>query len=155
GSAGSGAATAIAQWLTLGGYVAYVLLAHIDVPVRIARNAVGEIGRILRLGLPIGAMLGLEIGVFVATGILMGLLGADALGAHQLVFNVCGVAFMVPLGLGQAATVRVAFQLGAGAPDKARRAGFVALCFGAAFMAAIAVVFWLVPRPIVGFYLDL
>jgi len=70
----------------------------------------------LRIGLPIGALRGLEIGLFVTTGILMGVLGADALGAHQLVFNVLGVCFMIPLGLGQAATVRVAFQLGAGAP---------------------------------------
>ena len=37
--------------------------------------------------------------MFVMTGVLMGVIGADALGAHQLVFNVAGVAFMVPLGL--------------------------------------------------------
>ena len=64
----------------------------------------------------------MEIGVFVTTGILMGVIGADALGAHQLVLNVASVTFMVPLGLSQAATVRVAFQLGLGAPVAARRA---------------------------------
>jgi hypothetical protein len=72
----------------------------------------GEIGQILRLGLPIGGILGLEIGVFATTGILMGLLGADALAAHQLVMNCISVIFMVPLGIAQAATVRVAVALG-------------------------------------------
>ena len=40
-------------------------------------------------------MRGLEIGVFVMTGVMMGMIGADALAAHQLVFNVAGVCFMV------------------------------------------------------------
>src|SRR5439155_24909135 len=113
------------------------------------------IPRILRLGLPIGALRGLEIGLFVTTGILMGLLGADALGAHQLVFNVVGVCFMVPLGLSQAATVRVAFQLGPGAPGAAGRAGFVALALGALFMVAAAVVLFAAPQTLIGFYLNL
>ena len=68
--------------------------------------------------------------MFVMTGVLMGVIGAHALGAHQLVFNVAGVAFMVPLGLAQAATVRVAYQLGQQKPDRAGRAGFVALVLG-------------------------
>ena len=99
-----------------------------------------EIGRILHLGLPIGGILGLEIGVFATTGILMGLLGADALGAHQLVMNCISVIFMVPLGIAQAATVRVAVSLGSGAPAAARRAGFVAIALGVAYMALMAVV---------------
>ncbi len=61
----------------------------------------------------------------------------------------------MPLGLGQAATVRVAFQLGAGAPSAARRAGFVALALGALFMVAAAVVLFAAPQTLIGFYLDL
>lgn len=75
-------------------------------------------------------MRGLEIGVFVMTGVMMGMIGADALVAHQLVFNVAGVCFMVPLGLAQAATVRVAYQLGRSEPSAARRAAYVALATG-------------------------
>jgi MATE family multidrug resistance protein len=62
---------------------------------------------------------------------------------------------MVPLGLGQAATVRVAFQLGAGSPGAARRAGFVALALGALFMTASAVLLWSAPQMLTGLYLDL
>jgi MATE family multidrug resistance protein len=155
GSAGSGCATAIVQWLMLLCFAGYMVAMPGQVPVRMALRVLAEIPRILRLGLPIGALFGLEIGLFVTTGIMMGLLGADALGAHQLVFNVVGLCFMVPLGLGQAATVRTAFQLGLGAPAAARRAGFVAVVLGACFMAATGVVLWAAPRQIASVYLDL
>src|SRR5205807_6216807 len=123
-------------------FAGYLRTAHTRIAVTIGRRAVREIPRMLRVGLPIGGLRGLEIGVFVMTGIMMGVLGADALGAHQLVFNVAGVCFMVPLGLSQAATVRVAFQLGAGAPAAARHAGFIALALGALFMAGAGVLLW-------------
>lgn len=155
GSAGSGCATAIVQWLTLASFAAYMLVAKAAISPRIGRGVLRQIPGILRLGLPIAAMRGLEIGMFVMTGVLMGVIGADALGAHQLVFNVAGVAFMVPLGLAQAATVRVAYQLGQQKPDGAGRAGFVALVLGGLFMLGSAVVLWTVPRLLIGFYVDL
>src|SRR4029077_3398645 len=111
--------------------------------------------RILRLGLPIGGILGLEIGVFATTGILMGLLGADAAAAHQLVMSCISVIFMVPLGIAQAATVRVAVALGSSAPEAARRAGFVAVALGVAYMAMMAVVLLAGPRAIARIYVDI
>jgi MATE family multidrug resistance protein len=159
GIAGSGCATAIIQWLMFAGLAAYACLApnlapFRGVPIRHFFYTRG-IGRILRLGLPIGALLGLEVGVFVTTGVLMGLLGADALGAHQLVMNSVSLIFMVPLGIAQAATVRVALALGSGAPAAARRAGFVALALGVAFMSMTAAVLWTTPRLIAGIYIDI
>ncbi|MBV8089587.1 MAG: hypothetical protein JO139_08415 [Alphaproteobacteria bacterium] len=114
-----------------------------------------EIGRILRLGLPIGGILGLEIGVFATTGIMMGLLGADALGAHQLVMICISVIFMIPLGMAQAATVRVAVGLGSGAPAAARRAAFIAILLGVVYMAVMAVVLLAAPRAIAGIYVNI
>jgi MATE family multidrug resistance protein len=154
GSAGSGCASAIVQWLMLLCFAVCMLTIPTQMPVRLAVRVLSEIPRILRLGLPIGVLLGLEVGVFAMTGILMGLLGADALGAHQLVLNVASVTFMVPLGLGQAATVRVAFQLGLGAPAAARRAGYVAVALGASFMVTMAMLLLLMPRTITGAYVD-
>src|SRR5258705_4774946 len=116
GSAGSGCATVIVQWLMLLCLAGYMLTLPTRMPVRLAIRVLAEIPRILRLGLPIGALLGLEVGLFATTGVVMGLLGADALGAHQLVLNVASITFMVPLGRGQAATVRVAVQLGLAVP---------------------------------------
>jgi multidrug resistance protein, MATE family len=61
---------------------------------------------------------------------------------------------MVPLGLSQAATVRVAYELGVGRPFAARRAGYTALALGIGFMSATAVVLWTVPRVIIAVYID-
>jgi MATE family multidrug resistance protein len=120
------------------------------------RGEIGEIAadirRILALGLPIGGLQALEVGVFVFSAALMGVFGADALGAHQIAINCASVTFMVPLGVGQAATVRVAAERGAGRPLLARRAGFVALGLGMIFMASSAAAMWLLPRVIVGAY---
>ena len=109
-----------------------------------------DIRRILALGLPIGGLQALEIGVFVASAALMGLFGADALAAHQIAIMCASFTFMVPVGIGQAATVRVATERGAASREAARRAGFVALGLGTAFMAAAAIVLWTVPAVIVG-----
>jgi len=157
GIAGSGCATAIIQWLMFTGLGIYALAAPSLAEYRMRPSLRGwnEIGRILRLGLPIGGILGLEIGVFATTGILMGLLGADALGAHQLVMNCISVVFMVPLGIAQAATVRVAVALGSRAPVAARRAGIVALALGVAYMAIMAGVLLAAPRAIAKIYVDI
>jgi MATE family, multidrug efflux pump len=155
GSAGSGWATAIIQWLMLMSLAGYMVLMPKRIPVRMALRVIAEIPRILRLGMPIGVLRGLEVGLFVVTGVMMGVLGADALGAHQLVINAASITFMVPLGLGQAAMARVAFQLGRGVPAAARRAAYVAVALGASFMGAMAVLLVVAPRTITGFYLDL
>jgi MATE family multidrug resistance protein len=78
----------------------------------------------------------LEIGVFVSSAALMGLFGVEALAAHQIAITCASFTFMVPMGIGQAATVRVATERGAAAWQAARRAGFVALALGAANFAA-------------------
>ncbi len=158
GMAGSGYASAVNQWLMLGGLALCTRMLPGVAGLHLLRGAVAagraELGAILRLGLPMGALRGVETGVFLATGMLMGLLGAAALGAHQLVLNCVGISFMVPLALGQAATVRVAYELGAGRAAAAHRAGFVALALGIAFMTASALVLSGFPRAIIGVYID-
>ena len=159
GMAGSGYASAINHWLMLVGLVLCIRIMPRLGALRVLRHAFAarriEMAEIVRLDLPIGAMRGIEVGVFMTAGILMGLLGAAALAAHQLVLNCAGMTFMVPLGLSQAATVRVAYELGRGRAVAARRAGFVALALGIGFMSAAAVVLWTAPDAIIGVYVDI
>ena len=158
GAPGSGYASAINQWLMLAGLGLCIRMVPRLAALRLLRNAFAprrvEMAKILRLGWPIGGMRGIEVGVFMTAGILMGLLGAAALAAHQLVLNCAGITFMVPLGIAQAATVRVAYELGAGRAHAARRAGFVALALGIGFMVAAAVVLWIAPEAIIAVYVD-
>ena len=158
GIEGSGYASAISQWLMLLGLMLYIEWVPSLRALRVFRNMASrdwsEMGRIARLGAPIGGMVALENGVFLTAGVLVGLFGAAALGANQIVLNCAAFTFMVPLGIGQAATVRVAFENGAGNAAGARRAAFVALAMGVAFMTAAAVMLWTVPRAIIAVYVD-
>ena len=159
GIVGSGYATSINIWLSLMVHVLAIRclpslqgLAPWRAAWLLPRR---EIGRLLRLGLPIAGMMLLESGLFLAGGLLSGLLGAAALGAHQIALNCASITFMVPLGFAQAATVRVAHELGAGRPATARLAGFMALGLGAGFMLLAAVLLWTFPRAIIGVYIDI
>lgn len=95
----------------------------------------------LRIGAPISLALGAEIGLFSAGALLMGRLGTVEVAGHQVALQWAALAFMVPMGLGQAATVRVGLAAGAGNISGAARAGWIAIAMGMTFMACTALVF--------------
>ena len=106
--------------------------------------------QIVRFGAPIGVTLLLEIGLFTGALFLMGLLGTVEIAAHQIAIQTGAVTFMVPLGISHAAVVRVGHAYGRGDADGIVRAAWVALGLSTVFMSAMALVFWLAPRQIVG-----
>jgi len=107
------------------------------------------------LGLPIGATLVFEVAVFNGATFLMGLIGAAALAAHSIAMQLASLSFMVPLGLAQAATVRVGRAFGAHDKEAVGRAGWTAYAMGVGFMALTALAMVLLPRTLVGLFLDL
>jgi len=101
--------------------------------------------RTIRLGLPIGFHLQLEIIAFSVIAVLMGGLGTITMAAHQVAINLASLTFMVPLGVSQATAVRVGNAIGAGDSSGARRAASSGLILGAGFMTLTAVLFIAVP----------
>ena len=101
--------------------------------------------RTLRLGVPIGFQLQLEIFAFTVIALLMGGMGTTVMAAHQVAINLASLTFMVPLGVAQATAVRVGNAIGAGNSDGARRAASSGLLLGAGFMALTAVLFIALP----------
>lgn len=95
----------------------------------------------LRVGAPIALALGAEIGLFSAAALLMGRLGATEVAGHQVALQWAALAFMVPMGLAQAATVRVGLAAGARDIPGAARAGWIAILMGMSFMACTALIF--------------
>jgi MATE family multidrug resistance protein len=157
GIVGAGAASALSHtfmFLFLLGWCLKVgrFRRHV-LPFR-PRPDLALIGEILKLGLPIGVALLMESGLFSAAGLLMGLFGTQPLAAHQVTLQICATFFMVPLGVGFAATIRVGLAYGAGDRAGARRAGLVASALGAGFMTAVALAYWLAGRELVGLFLD-
>jgi MATE family multidrug resistance protein len=108
---------------------------------------------IFRLGVPMGISILFEAMLFNSATLMMGILGAASLAAHGIAMNVGSVTFMVPLGIGLAATVRVGLFVGGRNIAGARRAGYTAIAFGAGFMALCAVVIALIPETLVGLYI--
>ncbi len=105
--------------------------------------------KVFRLGLPIGMAMGFEGAVFSAAAYLMGLIDAESVAAHQVALQIAATSFMVPLGLAQAATVRVGLAYGRRDRDGIARAGWTSLVMGIGFMATMALLMWLFPRSLV------
>lgn len=108
----------------------------------------------IRLGWPIGVTMALEMGVFALAAYFMGWIGAPAVAAHAVALQLAAVTFMVPLGLGQAATVRVGLALGRQDEAGIGRAGWTAWVIGVGFMGTMALVMWAIPRQLVTLFLD-
>ena len=107
-----------------------------------------------KLGLPIGVTMGLEGGVFGVAVMLMGLIDTASVAAHAIALQVASVTFMVPMGLAQAATVRVGIGYGRRDPSLIRRAGWTSFVMGTGFMAAMAVLMWLSPELLIALFID-
>jgi MATE family multidrug resistance protein len=106
------------------------------------------------LGIPIGLMVAFETTVFSAAAFLVGLIDSASLAAHTITLQIAGLAFMVPLGLSQAVTVRVGLAYGAGDRDALARAGWTGLLLTVVAMASTATVMTLWPEPLVGLFLS-
>jgi MATE family multidrug resistance protein len=105
------------------------------------------------LGWPIAVTMALEMGVFALAAYFMGWIGAPAVAAHAIALQIAALTFMVPLGLGQAATVRVGLALGRRDKGAITRAGWTAWVVGVGFMGAMALVMWSIPRQLVTLFL--
>jgi len=100
-----------------------------------------EIRKLFRLGTPVGVMLFAENLGFSAASIMMGWISVTALAAHQIVILCAGTAFMIPLGLSQAATVRIGHARGEGALKRCRPIVFGATALATAIMGVFMFVF--------------
>jgi MATE family multidrug resistance protein len=96
---------------------------------------------IVRFGAPVAVQLALEMWAFQVATLMAGLLGELGLAAHTVVLNLASLSFMVPLGLSIATVTRVGNLIGAGNPQAAQRAAWVALGLGALTMSAFSLSF--------------
>ncbi|WP_368667856.1 MATE family efflux transporter [Palleronia pontilimi] len=112
------------------------------------------LAQVFRLGWPIGITLLAEIGMFSASSVMMGWLGAVPLAAHGIVLNIASVVFMVHLGLSNVATIRAGNAMGAG--DRAALVRGAAVVCGLSLCTALATiaVMWAAPEALVRLFLD-
>ena len=77
--------------------------------VRVSREA---LWRLTSMGLPIAGQMFLENSAFIATSIMMGWFGEEAIGANQITITLANCAFMIVMSFGAAATIRVSHCYG-------------------------------------------
>jgi MATE family multidrug resistance protein len=146
GGIGAGVATAIVMWLQF----LLILLVTQRPTYRAARLWRGswridhaQIVELARVGIPIGLKTFGAVGVFALVTLLVAPFGAASVAAGSIGGNIATVIFMVPNGLGMAATIRIGHAIGAGQPELARDAGssavilctIYAVCVTAALIA--------------------
>jgi MATE family multidrug resistance protein len=159
GIAGSGLATTLSSFMMFGGLVALLSFERRFRRYRLFgrfwRADWPRFRSLLRLGLPIAGLLTFEVSIFNAAALLMGLIDADSLAAHAIAIQIASISFMVPMGVAQACTVRVGRAYGARDPAGVTRAGWAAYALGVSFMAMMALVMVLWPRPLISGFIDI
>ena len=108
-----------------------------------------RIQQLIQLGLPAAGQIILEVGAWNVATLSAGWLSPVALATHQIAINYASITYMVPLGISAAAAVSVGHAVGAGDRAKARRAGWLALALGSAFMLLAGIVFLIAPTPLI------
>ena len=159
GVQGCGIATAVAMWAQV--VAAWWLLRRdayyapfqmtgrgLDRPVR------ADIAQQLRLGVPLGLSILVEVTGFAFMSLFIARLGTTPVAGHQIVVNLVSVLFMMPLGLANATSTLVAQRIGAGDARDARRLGWHGLLIGCGVAAVMGGSVFLLREPLLGLYTD-
>lgn len=105
-----------------------------------------------KVGIPVGLQLGLEVWSFALVALGMGWLGARELAAHQIALNLSCLAFMVPMALSTAASVRVGQAIGQKDGDRVRLIWKASLLLVLGLSGGFFLLFLLAPHWLVSLY---
>uniref|UniRef100_A0A674PDR2 Multidrug and toxin extrusion protein n=1 Tax=Takifugu rubripes TaxID=31033 RepID=A0A674PDR2_TAKRU len=122
GVAGSAAANAISQFIQALVLFIYICVMGLHKATwdGWSLECLQEWGPFVRLAIPSMLMLCLEWWLFEVGAFLAGLISEADLGAQSITYELTVIAYMVPMGLSAAASVRVGNALGAGKPEQAK-----------------------------------
>ena len=155
GGVGCGIATAIIMWFQLLCIVIAIhvtRIKHSGVFKRFDFPKLGVIGKLMKLGFPIGLTIFVEVSFFSFAGLMIGKLGAQATASHQIAMSIGGLGFMIPLALSMASTIRVGTNVGAARIHATRRTIGVATVVGLLIALVVALIILTCRHQIVRLY---
>ena len=156
GAAISSLVVQVGTFVALAAYAGWLPeLRHYHLFQRFWRADWQAMGRVFRLGWPIGVTGLAESGLFVASSLMMGWIGTVELASHGIAMEVAALAFMVHLGLANATTVRTGRAEGAGDARALRDGAKVAIALSIGFGLVMVVLFLTVPGQILSLFVDL
>ena len=109
---------------------------------------------VVHLGLPIGFTMLAEVSLFTGASLLMGNIGTLELAAHGIALQLASIAFMIPLGLAQAGTVRVGVAHGRADHLAVVRASLAVLAVAVVISISGGVLFASIPTKLAAIFLD-
>ena len=130
GGVGCGVAQAVIMWFQLFAITIVVTRPRFDKVHWQSKFSLPDWSRIrplLQLGIPIGATIFAEMGLFALTTLLLGRYGAEVVASHNIAMSINALFFMPALALGMASTIRIGFRIGAGESEQARTTAGIAL----------------------------
>jgi MATE family multidrug resistance protein len=147
GVVGSSQATAISRWVMAATLVvaAWPALRRTLVPWQPESLDLAPLARMFRVGIPVGLQFLAEAGAFGIVTVMAGWLGTTTLAGHEIALALASMTFMVPMGVAGAAAVMVGHAVGRRDIAASRRDAVAALACGVGFMAAMAVLFAIIP----------
>jgi MATE family multidrug resistance protein len=148
GAEGCGIATAVVMAAQLA--TAWLLLRRDPFyrPFGLQQRGLGaprraSLAALLRLGVPMGLAIGIEVTGFTFMAFFVARLGATPVAGHQIAVNIVSVLFMMPLAIGNATATLVAQRIGADDARDARRIGWHGLQLGVLVAAAMGATVYL------------
>ncbi|MEL6463949.1 MAG: MATE family efflux transporter [Pseudomonadota bacterium] len=156
GIAGAALASLVTQLVMLAGVVGYALavLPEHQLLKRLWRADWDMLGRVFRLGWPIGLTNLSEVGLFAASAFMMGWLGTIPLAAHNIALQLASITFMVHLGLSNVATIRAGNAYGRGDLDHMVRGARTVIVLSLAMAVATIALFLIAPEPLISLFMD-
>ncbi|MCW0218654.1 MAG: MATE family efflux transporter [Prosthecobacter sp.] len=109
---------------------------------------------LLQIGVPASFHLLAEVTAFVTASLMIGSLGVIPLAAHQVAITCIGTAFMVPLGVAMATTVRVGEIVGAQQRERLHRVLAGSWLFAVLFMSVSMTVFFIFGQPLAALFVN-
>jgi MATE family multidrug resistance protein len=156
GAPGCGIATAICMAAQMA--VAWTLLrrdpfyAPFGLRGRLPRPDRRSLGALLRLGVPMGGSIMVEVTGFTFMAFFIARLGATPVAGHQIAVNLVSLMFMMPLAIANASSTLVAQRIGADDLRDARRIGWHGVEIGLAIAAAMGGAVYLLREQILRLY---
>jgi MATE family multidrug resistance protein len=145
GLVGAGIGTLVSRIVMPLMFVMYILkLPKFKEYFSRARNKVFEKARfvsVLRIGIPIGFQIIVEVITFSIGAVMMGWLGEIPLAAHQVAIGLAGFTYMISLGISQATTIRISHQMGENDFVALRKAALASTHLVLFFMSVMAIIF--------------
>ena len=130
-----------------------MMFLHFDLQARsLARPDRASLVDLLRLGVPMGLSIGIEVTGFTFMAFFIARLGATPVAGHQIAVNLVSILFMMPLALANATSTLVAHRIGANDMHDARRIGWHGLQLGVFIAAAFGAMVYLSRETLLNVY---